>query len=259
MSRLPDALAPCQQRCRVAFLTHGFFPSVGGSEVTLELAVEAVGAHVPTCVLTSTLCLEPARQSSLRGVHAKVRLGELEVDVRYLPSIYLLREKFMLPSAALPCLASVRPRVVVTSHPSASALVGGLYCRVTGARWYAIFHADVAEDRLARRLFTRFEALALRLADVVHVTSHKYAERLALRGINPQRIVVIPGITRADRLGSVGRKGLEVTPITCTPDHPFLFVGALDAVHQVQAARGPTPGRRSAQGEGPQCPHGLRW
>lgn len=215
----------------VAIVSHGFLPLMGGAETHMAIGASGVARLSPVRVYASDLCLVGQRQTLVTHQSLNMKVEGVTIDVEYLPSIRLLREKFILPLPLFVRLSRYAPGVVWTSHPSASALASGLYARLRGARWIVSYHADLSQDRLLTRVFTWLEAWWLRCADLVEVSSLKYASRLEARGVKRSRLLIIQPVTPETRLGTGPLRERQDRPAKPGPDQPFLFVGALDASH----------------------------
>lgn len=216
---------------KIAIVTHGFLPCLGGAETHLALIARGLQERAEPRVMTAALCLTPERQARL-GCHTdRVTVAEDEIQTDYLPAIRLFQEKFILPLPLLFELLRFNPDLIWTSHPSASVLIAGFYARLRGKRWVATYHADVAADRLVRRLFMRLESWWLRSADLVEVSSSKYFEVLSRRSIEPSRILVVQPFTYEDRLGKRDLITASDHDVVGRTIPPFLFVGTLDKGH----------------------------
>jgi glycosyltransferase involved in cell wall biosynthesis len=218
-------------RPRIAFVTHSFAPSVGGAETHFGVAAASAASAGVVRVFASSLCVHSGSRLHMAKLRGTLEVNEVAVDVCYLPSTYLLNEKFILPDKLLSELLRFRPDIVWSSHPSASAIVVSIYAWLRRIKWVATYHADLASNGSLRRLFTKLESACLRRADLIQVTSEKYAERLVERGVSRTRIMVIPPFTWRSALGP--GPALEPTDpkLQFGPQHPFLFVGALDEAH----------------------------
>lgn len=215
---------------RVAFVTHGFLPAVGGAETHIALAASETARRSKVRILTSSLCLRHGGGPALSGSAENVRVGNVSLETLYLPSVQILNEKFILPWGLFRALARFRPQLVWSSHPSLSAAILVIYRWLRGAKWVASYHADVSGDRFSRRVFTRLEPILLRRADFVWVSSVKYAERLASRGIRRSQIVVSSPFTLSENLG-YGSNSPVPQDWVHGQSHPYLFVGTLDDAH----------------------------
>lgn len=218
-------------RLRVAVVTHGFTPLLGGAETHFLIGAERLGRKADVIVLTAALCLDPSRRAYLHKLSRPPQDTGSDFDVIYLPSLYVMREKLLLPLSLMRQLIHLRPDSIWTSHPSAGACVAAMYAKVKRVRWVATYHADISRDSWIRRLFIAFESLLLRSASTVEVSSPRYARRLNDRGIARERIAVVQPFTREDRLGAGPTGWAWDTDVRAGPDHPFIFVGALDQAH----------------------------
>jgi glycosyltransferase involved in cell wall biosynthesis len=209
-------------RGRVAIVSHGFFPTVGGSERYHLFTARALAESADVEVFTSDRNLPPGAAVP----SGPVSLGAL--GVHYLPSRNLDAERFVHVRALWGALRQFRPDVVWANHPSPTADVGAIFALLTGRPWVATYHADVSTDRWRNRRYLAWEMWLLRRAEWVLVTSARYRDLLVARGVPPERIVVAPP-------GPYIGDGV-VPPVTnmgagARPDAAFLFVGALDAAH----------------------------
>lgn len=220
-------------KTRVAVVSHGFLPLVGGAEAHHATVTNILAKASTVEVFTSSLCLDEHRPARRRGESRIVQLGDSEVRTTYLPSVRLLNEKYILPGHLMRSLLRFRPQVVWTNHPSASSFIAGVCARVIGASWIATYHADLDHGRAMRRAFMKAEAGLLRCADAVQVPTEGYLHTLARRGVDPGKIAVIPPVTRPDKLdGSLQHHGGVAAAIGLRPNGPILFVGGLDAPHE---------------------------
>ncbi|MCI4325369.1 MAG: glycosyltransferase family 4 protein [Thermoplasmata archaeon] len=214
--------SPNAGRGRVAIVSHGFFPTVGGSERYHLFTARAVAESAEVEVFTSDRNLPPGSPAPPE----RVALGA--VGVHYLPSRKLDAERFVRVGALWRALRRFRPDVLWANHPSPTADVGAIYALLTRRPWVATYHADVSTDRWRNRRYLAWEMWLLRRARWVLVTSDRYRDILVHRGIRSDRIVVAPPgpyigdgvLPTATNAGTGGRT-----------DAPFLFVGALDAAH----------------------------
>jgi glycosyltransferase involved in cell wall biosynthesis len=211
-------------RRRVAVVTHGFSPTVGGSERYHLFTARALAANVNVEVFTSALNLAPADPGAATG--RTERLGAL--TVHYLRSRRLGTERLVDWRTLWSALRRFGPDLVWGNHPSPTADIGALYAQLSGTPWIATYHADVSTRRLPHRLYLACEMFLLRRAAGVLVTSEKYRRLLVERGFRPERITVVP-------TGPYIGDGTPPTPHQPDsggrPEAPFLFVGALDAGH----------------------------
>ncbi|MFI5414401.1 MAG: glycosyltransferase family 4 protein [Candidatus Lutacidiplasmatales archaeon] len=209
-------------RGRVAIVSHGFFPTVGGSERYHLFTARALADAFDVEVFTSDRNLPPATPASSE----RVAVGP--VGVHYLPSRNRGAERFIRPTALWRALRKFGPDVVWGNHPSPTADVAGLFALATRRPWVATYHADVSTGRWSHRRYLGWEMWLLRRARCVLVTSTRYRDILVRRGIPENRIVVVPpGPYIGDGvLPTVASPGAGARP-----EAPFLFVGALDAAH----------------------------
>ena len=207
---------------RVAVVSHGFYPTVGGSERYHLFAARALSAQASVEVFTSALNL-PAGGGL--GVN-HVAVGPL--DVHYLPSREILSERLVRPIRLWRALRRFRPDVVWGNHPSPTADLGALYALFARRPWVATYHADVGMDRWWKRRYQAWETWLLRRAKVVLVTSERYRERLVSRRIRSDRIVVAPP---GPYIGDGTPPPVPGPWAGDRPEAPLLFVGALDAAH----------------------------
>ncbi|MCI4326321.1 MAG: glycosyltransferase family 4 protein [Thermoplasmata archaeon] len=208
-------------RGRVAVVSHGFFPTVGGSERYHQLTATALTDEADVTVFTADLNLPEPRADAAK----RTTLGPL--PVAYLPSRWRATERLLRALPLWRALRSFDPDVVWGNHPSPSADLGALYAIVTGRPWVATYHADVSTGSWRNRRYLGWEMWLLRRARAVVVTSDRYRDRLAARGVPADRIVVVP-------LGPFLGGGVP-PPATAVPPpdggRPFLVVAALDRAH----------------------------
>jgi glycosyltransferase involved in cell wall biosynthesis len=209
-------------RGRVAIVSHGFFPTVGGSERYHLFTARALAEDADVEVFTSDRNL-PTGSPVPTG---RVPLGAL--GVHYLPSRKLEAERFIRTGALWGALRRFRPDVVWANHPSPTADVAAIFALLTRRPWVATYHADVSTDRWRNRRYLGWEMWLLRRARWVLVTSGRYRDVLVKRGVRADRMVVAPpGPYIGDGvLPTVANEGTGART-----DAPFLFVGALDAAH----------------------------
>jgi glycosyltransferase involved in cell wall biosynthesis len=209
-------------RGRVAVVSHGFFPTVGGSERYHLFTARALTDAFDVDVFTSDRNLPPGTKSD----PGRVPLGP--VGVHYLVSRNLGAERFVRPTALWRALRKFGPDVVWGNHPSPTADVGALFALATRRPWVATYHADVSTGRWSHRRYLGWEMWLLRRARCVLVTSHRYRDILVRRGIRESRIVVVPP---GPYIGDGVLPPVTSAGAGARPDAPFLFVGALDAAH----------------------------
>jgi glycosyltransferase involved in cell wall biosynthesis len=214
--------SPSAGRGRVAIVSHGFFPTVGGSERYHLITAKALLDEAEVDVFTSDRNLPEGAAAP----PDRVPLGG--VGVHYLPSRRLDAEKFVKPTRLWRALRRFDPDVVWGNHPSPTADVGSLFALLTRRPWVATYHADVSTDRWRNRRYLAWEMWLLRRARRVLVTSERYRRTLAARGVDPARIVSVPP---GPFIGDGVPPNLSAPNTGGRPDAPFLFVGALDAAH----------------------------
>jgi glycosyltransferase involved in cell wall biosynthesis len=238
-------------RGRVAVVSHGFFPTVGGSERYHQLTAASLADEADVAVFTADLNLPEPRAAAARTA----ALGPLAVT--YLPSRKMATERLIRAIPLWRALRRFDPDVVWGNHPSPSADLGALYAIVTRRPWVATYHADISTGSWGNRRYLAWEMWLLRRARAVVVTSDRYRDRLASRGVPAERIVVVP-------LGPFLGGGVP-PPATPAPPpdggRPFLVVAALDAGHAYKRvdrvlealatlARSGTPARLEVVGDG---------
>jgi glycosyltransferase involved in cell wall biosynthesis len=219
----PDLTPP--RRTRVAVVTHAYPPSVGGAEMVHQLVARALQASAQVEVFTSTLNLPALSRGSTGAVRQADDLG---VVVHYLPSWRFLGERLIRPWSLWSALGTFRPDVIWTNQPTLSGDLSGLYALRQRIPWVAQYHGDLMPQRPYAALFTWWETRLLSHAKRVMVYGPIYADRLAERGVPSGHIVVAapgPGIGAGVPPDASGRREFGVPG----PDHPFLFVGGLDA------------------------------
>jgi glycosyltransferase involved in cell wall biosynthesis len=208
----------------VAVVSHGFFPTVGGSERYHLFTARALADDSDVEVFTSALNHEPSASAVRSG--RTDRVGPL--TVHYLPSRWVGTERLLRARSLWSALWRFRPDLVWGTHPSPSADLGALFAIGTRVPWVATFHADVSTGRRRNRWYLGWEMRLLRRASAVLVTSERYGELLRSRGIRADRITVVP-------TGPYIGDGVLPKPARvgagADPDAPFLFVGALDSGH----------------------------
>lgn len=197
---------------------------MGGAEAYLRSCARGLTHFGTVDVLTSDLNL-PARTRS--GVVLDSKFG---LTVHYLPSFPVAGEKFILPLGLLRALLRSHPRLVWTSHPSLSADVAGLFALLSGKVWIACYMADLSPPNWYRRALMWLEGLLLRRADCVEVTSYKYQERLAARGVQRSRLVkVLLPLGIGNGTPPVAEDATRVSNLRA--ERALLFVGGLDRQH----------------------------
>ncbi|MCI4317571.1 MAG: glycosyltransferase family 4 protein, partial [Thermoplasmata archaeon] len=182
---------PAPSRARLAIVTHGFFPSVGGSERYHEFTARAMVGVAEVRVFTSDLNLRFAEAVS--GENRSARGPDhTGLVVEYLPSVSLANEKWVSGRKLWNRLRAFRPDVVWTNQPSPTGAMGALFALVTSTPWIATYHADIAGRPAWHRMYQRLEYRLLRHADAVLVTSEHYRRKLVTRGVEDRRITAVP-------------------------------------------------------------------
>jgi glycosyltransferase involved in cell wall biosynthesis len=200
-------------------VSHGFFPSVGGSERYHWFGARAVATFARVSVFTSD------RNLAVRSGSDPPAKPPFEIS--YLRSTRLASENLVWPGTLWRALRAFQPDLVWGNHPSPTADLGAVFALATGRVWVATYHADVGSDRWWKRLYLRGETRLLRRARTVLVTSDRYREVLVARGIRPDRVVVaVPGPYIGDGTPPPAHPG-----VVRGPPGQFLFVGALDSAH----------------------------
>jgi glycosyltransferase involved in cell wall biosynthesis len=210
------------ERPTIAVVTSTFPPSVGGSEQYHLFTARALAETARVVVLTSDLMLAGGGSPA----------ASQGVEVRYLPSIRLLGEAWMLPGALWQELRKLRPDFIWLNCPSLGADTGGIYAQLAGTPWAATYHADLSQEAFYRRLYTRLESVLLRRANLLYVTSEPYRAIELARGIRPERVRVVPTGPYVGDGGRLKPAGAGVSEEDrAGPEHRFLFVGGLDRHH----------------------------
>jgi glycosyltransferase involved in cell wall biosynthesis len=206
------------RRGRVAIVSHGFYPSVGGSERYHLFTARALADEADVRVFTSDLNLPSGG----------VPTGNPGVAVEYLPSIPIDAERLIHPGPLWQALRKFDPDVVWGNHPSPTADLGAMYALLRGRPWVATYHADISAGRWRNRRYLAGEMWLLRRASRVLVTSERYRERLATRGVSGNRIVAVPP---GPYIGDGIPPDVRDTTGRAIESGRFLFVGALDTAH----------------------------
>jgi glycosyltransferase involved in cell wall biosynthesis len=217
---------PGSDRPRVAVVTHGYFPRIGGSERYHRQTARALGAIADVEVFTT----RPHRSEGLPSMPRRAVVDDLPVN--YLPWIPLGGERWILPWSLARALRRFEPDLLWANLPSASAALGAHRMRRRGRPWIATYQADLASDSWRNRTYARWEARLLRSAAQVFVHTDRLARRLAERGVDPGRIATVPG-------GPLIADGHPPAPLGSRvgdtqlpgPEASLLFVGALDRGH----------------------------
>jgi glycosyltransferase involved in cell wall biosynthesis len=208
-------------RPRVAIVTHGFAPSVGGSERYHWFTARALAARADVRVITSDANL---------GAEGTPPAPPEGVSVDYLPSTRLSGEKLPWPRRLFQALRAFDPDLVWGNHPSPTADLGAFYARCRQRPWVATYHADLRGRRWVDRRYQAMEHSLLKGAAAVLVTTDYYASRLQALGVRPDRIHVGPtGPYLLD--GAPPLRGGLPADAVAGPEHPFVFLGALDRPH----------------------------
>lgn len=209
---------------RVAVVSHGFFPSVGGSERYHLFTARALAREVDVRVFTSALNLDPTR--SRAPAASTARVGPL--TVQYLASRWFGTERLVRARSLWAALRTFRPDLVWSNHPSPTADLAALYAIAARRPWLATYHADVSTNRWSHRVYLRGEMVLLRRASAVLVTSDAYRRILIGRGVRAERIRVVP---TGPYIGDGSPPAAAHAGGGADPTAPFLFVGALDPGH----------------------------
>lgn len=209
----------------MAIVTHGFYPSIGGSERYHLFTARALTTRTVVRVFTSDSNLPPSARRAGSG------RAEAGVDVEYLPSVVVANERLILPWRLLARLRRFHPSLVWTNQPSPTGDLAGILARVLGVPWAATYHADISRRPSWHRLYQRWENWLIRRADAVLVTSEHYRRRMLGRRVGPERVSAHPtGPYLGD--GRVPREGDGATTFGAPgPEHALLFIGALDGGH----------------------------
>ena len=214
---------------RIAVVSHGFLPLLGGAETHHALGIDAIPLLHQVRVFTSRDCLTPDPAPSATR---SLKLEHRSVTVSYLQSRRILNEKVIHPLELARKLLSFRPEVIWTNEPAFSAFIAALIGRLLGARWVATYHADLQQDRFVRRMFTRLEAILLRHADGAEVSTMTMAQTLVRRGVRSERINVLAPPLWPTRINREEPRIDEPGPPWLDRGPPLvLFVGGLDRSH----------------------------
>jgi glycosyltransferase involved in cell wall biosynthesis len=223
---------PSSHRPRVAVVTHVFPPWTGGAEFYHQLLSRRLSESSEVCVFTADYLLRPGSQGG-RTIDT-VPSGPLDAPyrIRYLPSWRFFGENLLRPGPLFQALREFDPDVIWANCPSLSADESVLWGTLRKVPWVATYHADLDETHLYARPYTAWEGRLLRTASAILVTTTRYADRLARRGVSRERVHVIP-LGPGIGLGTLP----EVDEQQCVrgtapgPEHPLLFVGGLDWGH----------------------------
>ncbi|HEY6237873.1 MAG TPA: glycosyltransferase [Thermoplasmata archaeon] len=211
-------------RMRVAVVTPTYAPSTGGAELYHQRVAEHLALTANVLVLTADLNLQLGAARTDRAVAGGPKR---EIEVRYLPSVRLLGERFLLPWSLWRAISRFQPDVVLTSHPSLTGDTAGLLCLVRGTPWFATYHGDLNVGRFYTAGFSWWEARVLRRTRTILVHSDGVRDQLVARGLAPDRVRAVtpgPGWGGGTPPPSVD----AAAPTRPGPEHPFLFVGGLD-------------------------------
>ncbi|MCI4368991.1 MAG: glycosyltransferase family 4 protein [Thermoplasmata archaeon] len=216
-------------RKRVAIVSHGFYPSVGGSERYHLFTARALQEVAEVRVFTSELNL-PFDHRSGRGPKDAAAAAGVPVD--YLGSTSIAGEKFVLPWLLWGHLRRFAPDLIWTNQPSPTGASAQAFARLNRIPWVATYHADIGVEPRWHRYYQSVEDRLLRRAAHVLVTSAHYREKLSTRGVNPDRVSVVPtgpyiGDGHPPVAGGTGVAG-DARP---GAGHPIIFLGALDPAH----------------------------
>lgn len=209
---------------RVAVVSPVWSPSVGGAERTHRLVAQALARQARVEVFTPALPGAEPPHSELPPAPG----GNLAPTVVRLPGIQVLGERVIRPGSLWTALWGFRPDVVWSHAPSVAGDVAGFYARVAGVPWLALYHGDPQRTRPYAGAYVRFESRWLAAADGVFVHTERYRDRLHERGVHGPRILLArPGPGLGD--GTAPSGGAPLRGGEPGADHPFLFVGGLDA------------------------------
>jgi glycosyltransferase involved in cell wall biosynthesis len=214
---------------RVAVVTHGFPPIVGGADIHHYLGAQIVSGVATVEVFTADLILREAEETT-NGTGDSALWVASSVPVHFLPSFRIAGERFIVPPGLWQALNRFHPDVIWTNSPSVVADVAFVYAWVHQIRWVATYHADFVRTTWYRELLYRLESHLLRRAAGIEVSSEYYARSLRARGISPGNLRIILPYSRLTMSvpsvpGSIHR------PVQPGPEAPFLFVGVLDRAH----------------------------
>jgi glycosyltransferase involved in cell wall biosynthesis len=216
---------------RVAVVTHGFPPIVGGADIHHYLGAQIVSAVATVEVFTADLILREADGTKGGRVDPPSRAAS-SVPVHFLPSFRIAGERFIVPSSFWRALSRFQPDVIWTNSPSVVADIAFVYARVHQIRCVATYHADLVRTTWYRELLYRLESHLLRWVDGIEVSSEYYARKLRARGISPDRLKIILPYSRLTIPPSPDTDVQAANrPTHPGPDSPFLFVGVLDHAH----------------------------
>lgn len=211
---------------RIALVAHGFHPQIGGMERFAEITAEALGPSVPIRVFAPELPGDSSTELETRSLPANF-------EVRRLPCRKVLGERVIRPLTLIREIQSFRPDLLWTHHPGGSADIAALHAQLVGLPWIATYHADPLRGSVQRPLIIGAEAVLLRSADRVIVTSDYYSEKLQSRGVGAGHLTTV---TPGPLIGGGTPPGQSQTLPQPMPrpgsDHPFLFVGRIDDSHE---------------------------
>ena len=202
-------------------MSHGFFPSVGGSERYHWFGARAVATFARVSVFTSD------RNLAVRSGSDPPAKPPFEIS--YSPARPVSPPRTSSGRGTLwRALRAFQPDLVWGNHPSPTADLGAVFALATGrvcGRRRTTPTSGATGGGSGSTCGAR--PGLLRRARTVLVTSDRYREVLVARGIRPDRVVVaVPGPVHRRRHSATGASG-----VVRGPPGQFLFVGALDSAH----------------------------
>lgn len=218
---------PAAARSRLALVSHGYFPRVGGVERFQRL----VAASLARDVTLEVFCAEIRPGETGGPVQGETTLDG--VRIHYLPWIRLGGERLLRPGHLRRALSRFDPHLVWAVHPSPSAWLAGRFARRHGRRWVVTYPAPLADTHWRSRFYGRMELRALREADLVITETDWTKNFLTGRGLLPERIRVVPlgPLLFGGALKHSAPPERGATPATMG-FRRLLFVGGLDAGHR---------------------------
>ncbi len=205
---------------RVLFINQFFYPDVAATaQLLTDVAEDLAAAGVEVTVVTGRRSYSDGRSlGPAKEIYRGVRIRRVQGVALRRNAVwcrYVSYAAFWIAAAARCAMLPRHDVVVPLTTPPLLSFLGAVLKRVRGSRlicWsmdvypeLGILLGAMRDGSVAARLFGRLMAWSLRSADVVIALGKHMAKRLAMKGVRPGRIRVLPTWENAERVVPTAR------------------------------------------------------
>lgn len=201
---------------KILIITPVFYPELGGGEKYLFHLVNKLAEENSVAVITSG--------KSIKGIR-KIN----NITIYYCKYANIFGTEIVSPHVIFKLMRDTKPDIIHGSAPSLMQDIGFLIAKVLRIPMVATYHADLQLNRVISRLYTKVSTwLVLRNMHRIIVTSPKYFHILKNRGINENKISIVPVGVEFDKFNRIRKDSGQAL----ADERVILFVGRLDARHR---------------------------